>query len=133
MEEKSANAANRKDLHSQFVYRTLKSWRFFLLFTVPPMMWAMFFASPSLYRISIVLLCGIVWFGCWRLWLDTQYLELINEENNHHAGEALGFIWRREKLKAFSLAERQRGAFKLLRQTILFTVALWVNWLIALF
>lgn len=132
MEDNNNDAVNTGALQSLLVQQTLDSWRFFLLFSVPPMVWAFFKAPSDLTRVVIVLLCGIVWFGCWRLWLDARYFRWLNEENNPQAGEALSFIWQREKLTTFSLAGRQQGALRQCRHTMWVTGALWVVWLMAL-
>jgi len=132
MEDKSDIVTNNHALQSLLVQQTLNSWRFFLLFSAPPMVWVIFAAPVDLLRVLITLLCGIVWFGCWRLWLDARYFRLINEENNHQAGEALCVIRQRDRLKTLSLSERQQGALKQCRRAMFFTGALWVVWLVAL-
>ncbi|MGL9720148.1 hypothetical protein [Symbiopectobacterium sp.] len=119
MEETSNSITNRRDLQSRFVVKTLNSWRFFLLLSVPPLVWAIFTTPPGVICFVIVFLTGIVWLGCWRLWLDVQYFTLINQENDAQVGAILFFIWQRERLQALSLVERQQGV-------------LWIIWLIAL-
>lgn len=132
MENQNSNVTNQIDLQTRFVQQTLKSGRFFLLFSIPPMTWVIF-ADPLVFpRIFIALLCGIVWFGCWRIWLDEHYFMLMSEENNHLAGEALFAIWRREKLQKLAFVERQRGALNLYRRTMWSTGVLWMTWLMAL-
>lgn len=132
MEDKNDNVTSRTALQSLFVQQTLKSWRFFLLFSVPPVVWVIFVAPSTLLRVFIALMCGIVWFGCWRLWLDAHYFRLISEENNELAGDVLFVIWRRERLQGLTYVERQLGALIQYRRTILLTGALWVVWLMAL-
>jgi len=132
MEDKNDNVTSRTALQSLLVQQTLKSWRFFLLFSVPPMMWVIFVAPSALPRVFIALMCSIVWFGCWRLWLDAHYFRLINEENNELAGDVLFVIWRRERLQRLTYVERQLGALRQYRCTIWFTGSLWGAWLMAL-
>lgn len=83
-------------------------------------------------RAVIALLCAIVWFGCWRLWLDARYFSLLNVQNNVQAGEALFAIWQRDKLKTLSLTERQAGALAQFRRTLYWVAALWAAWLMML-
>lgn len=132
MEETDNSITSRNDLQSRFVEKTLNSWRFFLLFSVPPLVWVIFTTPPGVVRFVIVLLTGIVWLGCWRLWLDVQYFTLTNQENNAQVGAILFFIWRRERLQALSLVARQQGALTQCRRTLWLTGVLWVIWLIAL-
>lgn len=132
MEAKSDNVTQKSNLPSNLIQHTLKSWRFFLLFSVPPVLWVVFVEAPALPRLFIAVLCGMVWFGCWRLWLDTRYFTCMSEDNNALAGEALFVIWRREKLQRLTFAERQRGALKQFRRTMWLTGGLWIAWLAAL-
>jgi hypothetical protein len=132
MEGKNDNVTSRTALQSLFVQQTLKSWRFFLLFSVPPMIWVIFAAPPAFSRIFITLMCGIVWFGCWRLWLDTHYFRLTNEENNELVGNVLFVLWGRERLQRLTYDQRQLGALIQFRRTFRLTGALWIVWLIAL-
>lgn len=132
MEDKNDNVTSKTALQSLFVQQTLKSWCFFLLFSIPPVVWVIFVAPSALPRVFIALLCGIVWFSCWRLWLDAHYFRLISEENNELAGEVLFVIWRRKRLQDLTFVERQLGALKQYRRTIWLTGALWVAWLMAL-
>lgn len=71
------------------------------------MVWAIVVAPSGVLRAVIALLCAIVWFGCWRLWLDARYFSLLNVQNNVQAGEALYVIWQRDKLRTLSLTERR--------------------------
>ncbi|AHG20278.1 membrane protein [Chania multitudinisentens RB-25] len=132
MADKNDTITSRMALQSLLVQQTLKSWRFFLLFSVPPMVWVIFVAPPVLPRVFITLLCGIVWFGCWRLWLDAHYFKFMSDENNELAGEVLFVIWRRERLQKLTFVERQSGALKQYRRTMWLTGALWAAWLMAL-
>ncbi|MEB2755704.1 hypothetical protein [Citrobacter freundii] len=111
---------------------TLASWRFILLFSLAPMVWVLFAAPPGILRAIIALLCAIVWFGCWRLWLDERYFSLITAHNNVQAGDALCFIWRRERLKTLTLADRQSGALQQCRYTLRLVIVLWAVWLVLL-
>ncbi|AOR58617.1 hypothetical protein [Pectobacterium parmentieri] len=129
MEDKNQDIKCRPALQAYLIQQTLASWRFFLLFSAPPFMWGLFIAQMSLPGIFIVFLCGIVWFGCWRLWLDERYFRFISEENNEIAGEVLHFIWCREKLQQRTFADRQRGTLNLFRHTMRLTGMLWVVWL----
>lgn len=130
MEDKSHDIKCSDTLQTSLVQQTLGSWRFFLLFSIPPFMWGLFFSALSLSGIFIVFLCGIVWFGCWRLWLDERYFKFLKEENNEIAGEVLHFIWCRERLKRRTFAHRQQGALKLFRLTMWFSGILWIVWLV---
>lgn len=116
----------------QFLLLTLQSWRFFLVSVIPPLLWVIVAAPPRLFAILIAILCGSVIFGCWRLWLDVQYLRIIDSENNLQAGEALFFIWRREKLRHLTVVARQKGAIKQLRHTMWLITIGWGVWFVAL-
>lgn len=132
MENKSDSVTNWRIIQSSLVVMTLRSWRFLLLFSFPPLVWVIVLATPGPLRAAIGLLCGVVWFGCWRVWLDERYLALIAPENHQQAGEALAFIWGKEKLASKTLEERQQGALRLLRKTLSCTAVLWLFWLTAL-
>ena len=132
MATESDNVTEGEALRHDLLRNTLASWRFILLFSLPPMVWALFVASPGVVRAVIALLCAVVWFGCWRLWLDQRYFSLINKQNNKQAGNALYFIWRRERLKALTLAERQSGALRQCRKTLCLVTVLWAFWLVLL-
>lgn len=118
-------------MQAALIQHTLASWRFILLFSFPPFLWALFIDQLNAAGLFIVLLCGIVWFACWRLWLDERYFRVISEENNAMAGEILHVIWGREKLKRHTLLHRQQGALTLFRKTQWLTGVLWVAWLLA--
>ncbi|MEO3991206.1 hypothetical protein [Pseudocitrobacter cyperus] len=79
-----------------------------------------------------MLLVGLVWFGCWRLWLDSRYFRWIDEENNQAAGEALCYIWHRERLRVLTFSERQSGALKQYRLTMRLTGIMWLMWVLTL-
>lgn len=132
MATESDNVTAGEDIQSDLLRHTLASWRFILLFSLPPLAWVLFAAPPGILRAVIALLCAIVWFGCWRLWLDERYFSLITAQNNSQAGEALSFIWRRERLKTLTLADRQSGALKQCRYTLCLVAALWTLWLVLL-
>lgn len=119
-------------LQAALLERTLESWRFLLLMAVPPLLWTIFAASPGALRAVIALLSGASAYGCWRLWLDAGYFVRFNEADNQRAGEALALIWRRETLARLSFTERQQGAVRQLRRTILIIALLWGLWLLAL-
>ncbi|MFS9418754.1 MULTISPECIES: hypothetical protein [Citrobacter] len=129
MATESDNVTNSEALQHGLLRHTLASWRFILLFSLPPMVWVLFVAPSGVLRAIIALLCAVVWFGCWRLWLDERYFSLINTQNNELAGSALCFIWRRERLKTLTLAERQSGALQQCRKTLFLVVVLWAVWL----
>lgn len=132
MATESDSVTEGEVLQSGLLRHTLASWRFILLFSLPPLAWVLFVAPPGILRTVIALLCAIVWFGCWRLWLDERYFSLITAQNNSQAGEALCFIWRRERLKTLTLADRQSGALKQCRHTLCLVAALWAFWLVQL-
>lgn len=132
MEDKNHNIKNRDALQASLLQQTLKSWRFLLLFSVPPLVWGLFVVPLVLPGVFIVFLCGIVWVGCWRLWLDEHYFSLISEENNELAGEVLRVIWCRKRLQQLAFAERQLGALNLFRRTMWLTGVLWLVWLMTL-
>ncbi|MBA7846942.1 hypothetical protein HV213_15625 [Klebsiella sp. RHBSTW-00484] len=132
MATESDNVTIEADLQYRLLQHTLASWRYLLLFATPPLLWAMFIAPPGVMRAVIVLLCGIVFFGCWRIWLDARYFTLITQENNDQAGEALAFIWRRARLRELTFIERQQGALKQLRRTLMAVAATWMMWILAL-
>lgn len=132
MENKSDSVTQESTLQVMLLQRTLASWRFLLLFVLPPMSWIIVTAQSGVLSALIALLCGAVCFGCWRLWLDAHYFALISEENNNDAGNALFFIWRKERLQTLTLVARQQGALKQLRYTMCFTALLWVLWLMIL-
>ena len=132
MATESDNVTNGEVLQHALLRHTLASWRFMLLFSLPPMAWVLFVASSGVPRAVMALLCAAVWFGCWRLWLDERYFSLINPQNNEQAGSALCFIWRRERLKTLTLAERQSGALKQFRHTLCMIAVLWAFWLMLL-
>lgn len=132
MENETGSITDGEHLQMSLLLRTLSSWRFLLLFTFPPMTWVLFVASPGAIRVAVALLCAIVWFGCWRLWLDGRYFALISLENNTQAGDALNFIWQRERLTRLSLVERQQGAIKKLRRTLIVAAITWGVWLVAI-
>lgn len=132
MAAESDGVTNSQVLRRDLLQHTLASWRYFLLFAIPPLLWAMFIAPPGVMRAVIVLLCGIVFFGCWRIWLDARYFTFITQENNDHAGEAMAFIWRRTRLRELTFIERQQGALKQLSLTLVAVAATWVMWLLAL-
>ncbi|EBX7706062.1 hypothetical protein E1395_08670 [Salmonella enterica subsp. enterica serovar Moero] len=91
-----------------------------------------FISPPGALRVVIALLCGTACFGCWRIWLDKRYFVLITQENNQQAGEGLFIIWRRERVRTLTLSERQQGALKQFRRTLVTIVVLWGIWLFAL-
>lgn len=130
MEDKNHHLKDKPTLKRLLMRQTLASWRFLLLFSIPPCVWGLFIASLNLAGIVIVILCAIVWFGCWRLWLDERYFRFISEANNDIAGEALYSIWGREKLQQCTFADRYQGALNVFRQTMWFTGMLWVVWLV---
>lgn len=119
-------------LLSRLLTKTLNSWRFFLLFTLPPLAWIFFVVPSGIPCILIALMTGIIWFRCWRLWLDAQYFSLINEDNNEQAGEALCFIWQRETLRTLTLVGRRYAALKQCRHTLYWVAILWLAWLLFL-
>ncbi|EIQ75805.1 MULTISPECIES: hypothetical protein [Citrobacter] len=129
MATESDGVTNNEALQHGLLRHTLASWRFILLFSLPPMAWVLFVAPSGVLRAVIALLCAVVWFGCWRLWLDERYFSLINTQNNEQAGSALCFIWRRERLKTLTLVERQSGALQQCRKTLFLVVVLWAVWL----
>ncbi|HGY3717936.1 TPA: hypothetical protein ACNVDX_003619 [Citrobacter gillenii] len=132
MATESDSVTNNEALHRDLLRHTLASWRFILLFSAPPMVWAIVVAQSGGLRAVIALLCAIVWFGCWRLWLDARYFSLLNAQNNAQAGVALYAIWQRDRLKTLSLAERQAGALMQFRRTLYWVAALWAAWLMML-
>lgn len=132
MATESDDVTESEDLQSGLLRHTLASWRFILLFSLPPLAWVLFVAPPGILRAVIALLCAIVWFGCWRLWLDERYFSLITAQNNTQAGEALYFIWQRERLKTLTLADRQSGALKQYRHTLCMVAVQWPFWLVQL-
>ncbi len=129
---KSDSVTNGDILQRELLSQTLASWRFFLLFTLLPGVWVIFISPPGALRVVIALLCGTACFGCWRIWLDKRYFVLITQENNQQAGEGLFIIWRRERVRTLTLSERQQGALKQFRRTLVTIVALWGIWLFAL-
>lgn len=132
MATESDNVTQSDGIQRDLLGHTLASWRFILLFSLPPMVWVIFTAPSGISRAIVALLCAIVWFGCWRVWLDGRYFSLINAQNNELAGEVLGVIWRHERLKTLTLAERQSGALKQCRQTFYMVAILWAFWLMLL-
>lgn len=132
MAAESDDVTNEADLQHRLLQHTLASWRYLLLFATPPLLWAMFIAPSGVMRAVIVLLCGIVFFGCWRIWLDARYFTLITQENNDHAGEAMAFIWQRAGLRELTFTGRQQGALKQLHRTLMAVAATWAMWLMAL-
>ncbi|WP_156292511.1 hypothetical protein [Serratia oryzae] len=119
-------------LQAALLERSLASWRFLLLMAAPPLLWVIFAASPGAPRAVTALLSGATGYGCWRLWLDAGYFARFSEADNQRAGDALALIWQREKLAHLSFAERQQGAVRQLKRTILITALLWVLWPLAL-
>lgn len=119
-------------LQRDLLLSTLASWRYFLLLTFPPLLWATLIAQPGLMRVIVALLCAVSLVGCWRIWLDACYFRLITPANNAQAGAVLSEIWRREKLRELKLRARQQGALTLLRRTMFVNSVLWVLWLFAL-
>ena len=132
MATESDNVTEDEMLRHGLLRHTLASWRFILLFSLAPMVWVLFAAQPGILRAIIALLCAIVWFGCWRLWLDERYFSLITAHNNVQAGDALCFIWRRERLKTLTLAARQSGALQQCRYTLRLVIVLWAVRLVLL-
>lgn len=132
MATKSDNVTTGSILQRELLLRTLASWRFFLLSTLPPVVWVIFISPPGALRVVTALLSGMVCFGSWRIWLDMRYFALITQENNDQAGEGLFIIWRRERLRMLTLSERQKGALNQLRRTLIMIAAMWGIWLFAL-
>ncbi|POT55221.1 hypothetical protein C3432_23315 [Citrobacter amalonaticus] len=132
MENESDGVTKTSVIQSHLLMQTLKSWRFFLLFTLPPLAWVLIAAQPGIVRMAMAMIGGVIWLSCWRLWLDVQYFSVINEENNARAGAALCSIWQREKLQALTFTQRQQGALKQFRRTLYWIVLLWLSWLILL-
>lgn len=130
--ENTGDVVTSETKQMQFLLLTLQSWRFFLVSVIPPMLWVIIAAPPRLFAILIAFLCGSVIFGCWRLWLDAQYLRIIESANNLQAGEALFFIWRREKLRHLTVVDRQKGAIKQLWHTMWLIAFVWGVWFVAL-
>lgn len=133
MAAESDNVTNGHDLRCDLLQNTLASWRYYVLFAFAPLLWAMFVAPSGVMRAVITLLCGIVFLGWWRVWLDARYFTLITQENNDQAGEMLVFIWQREKLGHLTFVERQMGALKQFRRMLITTFATWLVWVLALF
>lgn len=126
-------AENRDNVTRRAILiRSLSSWRFFLPLGSLPLVWALVFASRSGLPVLLVLNVGYIAYGCWRLWLDAGYFRLLSEENSPAAGEALAFIWQRERLKTLTLQEREQGARRQLHRTLLATVLAWGIWIIGL-
>lgn len=121
-----------EQLATVLLERTLQSWRFLLLMAVPPLLWVIFAASPSLVRAGVALVSSVCVYGCWRLWLDVGYLTQFNEAENQQAGEMLALIWQRQQLTQLTFAQRQYGALCQFKRTLLITALLWILWLIAL-
>ncbi|ENT8919006.1 hypothetical protein [Salmonella bongori] len=132
MATKSDKVTSENVLQRDLLSHTLASWRFFLLFTLPPGVWVIFISPPGSLRVVIALLSGMACLGSWRIWLDRRYFALITLENNFQAGEGLFIIWRRERVRAITLSERQQGALKQFRRTLVTIAALWGIWLFAL-
>lgn len=132
MENKNGNVTSTASLQSLFVQQTLKSWRFLLFFSIPPVMWVIITDPTAFARVFITLMSGIIWFSCWRLWLDAHYLRLINDENNKIVGNVLFVIWGRKRLQELTYDQRQLGALIQFRRTLWLTGALWIVWLIVL-
>lgn len=130
METNNHPITDKDDLQTALIQKTLASWRFFLFFSMPPLIWALFTLSLGFSHLIILLFCALVWISCWRLWLDEGYFRFINKENNELAGEILYTIWNREKLQQLTFIERQQGALKLCQRTMLLIVLLWIIWLI---
>ncbi len=132
MATKSDNVTTGNILQRELLLRTLASWRFFLLSTLPPVVWVIFISPPGALRVVTASLSGMVCFGSWRIWLDMRYFALITQENNDQAGEGLFIIWRCERLRMLTLSERQKGALNQLRRTLIMIAAMWGIWLFAL-
>lgn len=128
----SDSVTNETTLSARLLIRTLNSWRFMFLFTLPPLLWCVFMAPPGLLRMVIALTGGIVWFSCWRLWLDVGYFSLITADNNAQAGNVLAVIWQRDRLRTLTFRERQQGALKQCRFALLWVALLWGVWLVLL-
>ncbi len=111
---------------------SLASWKFFLPLAALPVLWALIVLPHGWLQILLVINGGYCAFGCWRLWLDERYFALITEQYNALAGDALAFIWQRERLGRLTLEERETGARRQLHHTLKATMLAWVLWLIAL-
>ncbi len=121
-----------QSLQQRLLRCTLASARYLLFFAVPPLLWAVFIASPGTLRTIITLLSGVVGYNCWRLDLDARYFAVIRQDNNALAGKALFFIWRRERLWGLSFTDRQYGALQQFHRTLAIVAVLWAIWLLAL-
>ncbi|MEB4673315.1 hypothetical protein MXL54_00825 [Enterobacteriaceae bacterium G50] len=135
MENRDNQLNSEALLQRQLVQYTLESSRFFMFFSIPPVLWILLSRpcfSPGGLIGLMAFICGLIWYGCWRLWLDSRYFRAIDEENNPIAGEALFFIWRRKKLKALTFSQRQSGALKQYKLTMWLTSILWVIWVVVL-
>ncbi|MGK3373847.1 hypothetical protein ACSLNF_25790, partial [Citrobacter youngae] len=61
MATKSDSVTNDEALQHGLLRHTLASWRFILLFSLPPMVWVLFVAPSGVLRAIIALLCAVVW------------------------------------------------------------------------
>lgn len=107
------------------LHATLGSWRLLWGATLPPLCVALLLPT-SWVMAGLFLFVGVVWYYCWRLWLDQQYVRLLLEGMAHDTfGSGLTSVWRRERLRSLSMAQRQQGALRYLKRTLLMTASLW--------
>lgn len=107
------------------LHATLGSWRLLWCATLPPLCVALL--SPTSWVMAgLFLFVGVVWYYCWRLWLDQQYVRLLLEGMAYDTfGSGLASVWRQERLRSLSMAQRQQGALRYLKHTLLMTASLW--------
>lgn len=105
---------------------TLKTWRGLFLMTLPPL-GVVLMHHGSLIAAGMFLAIGAVWYHCWRLWLDQCYFSALQAGMTNEAlGQALANIWQRPRLHMLTLAQRQQGALRCLKRSLLMAAGLWV-------
>lgn len=106
---------------------TLKSWRALWLFTLPPL-GIVLQGHCTWAAAGLFMLIGVIWYHCWRLWLDQRYFSLMNDGvGNDALGGGLAEVWQLTRLRSLTLAERQQGAVRCLKRTLWMALILWTS------
>lgn len=110
----------------------LKSGRYFALLTLPPLGLA-FTLLYSYQSAALILLFLITHYYCWRLWLDEQLFQLLNNESElAEFDNGMALLWPQKSRETRTLAARWRGTKRLFYRAIISLISLWLLslWLI---
>lgn len=111
---------------------TLKSGQYAGAMALPPLILSVY-CKGTASGVLIWLWVGCLWYHCWRLWLDQHYfmalldgIDSLEGASNDALGSALADLWQRPRLQHLSLIERQRGALRWFKRTLILAAGLWL-------